>query len=176
MQNCEDCQGWRMMWGMCFVWNLFCMMWKKKKRSFICITIARNWLLHLVSLTQFWYSSPNKKESGRLWRLPHLHKVHFKIVGRAIKIVHYKCGKRWWTLVMPHATQHKNDKTQFLLHHTNHIWVFPTCNLWITQAYTWIAHHMFGYARKQLPYMTITSKAFNWLAIPLSAMENETCI
>jgi hypothetical protein len=27
---------------------------------------SRNSLLHLVSSTQFWYSSPNKKEAGRL--------------------------------------------------------------------------------------------------------------
>jgi hypothetical protein len=31
-----------------FVW----MMWKKKKRYFLCVTIVRNWLLHLGSSTQ----------------------------------------------------------------------------------------------------------------------------
>ncbi len=38
VQNCRDCQG-------------SCMMWKKKKRYFICVTIVRNWLLHLGSST-----------------------------------------------------------------------------------------------------------------------------
>ncbi len=36
--------------GTCLVQNLFCIMWKKN--VVICVTIARNWLLHLSSSTQ----------------------------------------------------------------------------------------------------------------------------
>jgi len=36
--------------GTCLVQNLFCIMWKKN--AVVCVTIARNWLLHLGSSTQ----------------------------------------------------------------------------------------------------------------------------
>jgi hypothetical protein len=29
--------------------TLCCMMWKKRKRCFICVTVVRNWLSHLDS-------------------------------------------------------------------------------------------------------------------------------
>jgi hypothetical protein len=38
--------------GMYLVQNLCWMMWKKKKRYFLCVTIMRNWLLPLGSSTQ----------------------------------------------------------------------------------------------------------------------------
>ncbi len=56
--------------------------------------------------------------------------------------------KRWWTFGHRHM-QHMTykDNPILVLHYPNQIWVFPTRNLWITQAYTWITHqthHMFG--------------------------------
>ncbi|CAM6024961.1 unnamed protein product [Sphagnum balticum] len=35
-----------------YILNLCYMMWKKKKKCFICVTMARNWLLNLGSSTQ----------------------------------------------------------------------------------------------------------------------------
>jgi hypothetical protein len=52
MHNRRGCQESCMMWGRCLIQNLFCMMWKKKNKCFICVTIARNYLLHLGSSTQ----------------------------------------------------------------------------------------------------------------------------
>jgi hypothetical protein len=40
-----------MMLGMCQIRNLFCMMWRKKRSCFNCVTIVRNWPLDLGSST-----------------------------------------------------------------------------------------------------------------------------
>ncbi len=54
------------------------MMWKKKKRCLICVTIERNWLLHSGPSIQLLVHPPNNKKSAGLWRLLHVEKVHFK--------------------------------------------------------------------------------------------------
>ncbi len=67
--------------------------WRRRRRRgiAICITIVRNWLLHLGLInTASWYSSPNKKKSEwGLWRLPYFYKVvaiSITILGRAIMV------------------------------------------------------------------------------------------
>jgi hypothetical protein len=61
---------------------------RRRRGIAICITIVRNWLLHLGLInTASWYSSPNKKNSEwGLWRLPYFYKVAISItvLGRAI--------------------------------------------------------------------------------------------
>ncbi len=42
---------------------LCCIMWKKKKGCFICVTIVRNWLLQWAHQHSSWYSSLNNKRS-----------------------------------------------------------------------------------------------------------------
>jgi hypothetical protein len=65
----------------------FCMMWKKKNKCFICVTTARNWL-NCIWAHQYscWYSFQNKKKIASLWRWPHLHKDHLKIVGKIVMV------------------------------------------------------------------------------------------
>jgi hypothetical protein len=78
MQICRGCQGTCMMWGMCLVQDSFYMLWKKKNWCFSCVTIVRNWLLHLGSSTQLLVVLSEKKESAGFLRLPHLQEVHLK--------------------------------------------------------------------------------------------------
>ncbi len=87
-------------------------------------------------------------------------------------LAHYKCGEKDGELWSCHVKHMTSKQPNFSLHHTNHIWVFPTRNLWVAQAYTWITHnthHMFGtcpqtiglYHHHKQSFQLISNNIFN---------------
>jgi hypothetical protein len=63
------------------------MTWKKKKRYFICVTITRNWLLHLGLNTTLGSPLQIRKKYCMFMKIATLpHSSISEIVGRAIMV------------------------------------------------------------------------------------------